>query len=87
VSRRTCGTDERCVISSSLTAAVYLDQPRRLTAHRGRERGLPVRVLNGVSVASGLLKLAGDPQIAQTIGKHRDAGLESQWLFAMTEVW
>ena len=31
------------------------------------------------------LKLAGDPQIAQTIGKHRDAGLESQWLFAMTE--
>jgi len=31
------------------------------------------------------LKLAGDPHIAQTIGKHRDAGLESQWLFAMTE--
>jgi uncharacterized protein (DUF1330 family) len=32
------------------------------------------------------LKLAGDPQIARTIGRHRDAGLESQWLFAMTEV-
>lgn len=32
------------------------------------------------------LKLAGDPEIARTIGKHRDAGLESQWLFAMTEV-
>jgi uncharacterized protein (DUF1330 family) len=31
------------------------------------------------------LRLAGDPKIAQTIGKHRDAGLESQWLFAMTE--
>ena len=31
------------------------------------------------------LKLACDPHIAQTIGKHRDAGLASQWLFAMTE--
>jgi uncharacterized protein (DUF1330 family) len=30
------------------------------------------------------LKLAGDPEIARTIGQHRDAGLESQWLFAMT---
>lgn len=33
----------------------------------------------------GFLKLAGDPHIAQTIGKHQDAGLASQWLFAMTE--
>ena len=32
------------------------------------------------------LELAGDPEIAKTIGKHREAGLESQWLFAMTEV-
>lgn len=32
------------------------------------------------------LALAGDPEIAETIGKHREAGLESQWLFAMTEV-
>jgi hypothetical protein len=32
------------------------------------------------------LQLAGDPEIARTIGKHREAGLESQWLFAMTEV-
>jgi hypothetical protein len=32
------------------------------------------------------LKLAGDPQIARTIGQHRDAGLESQWLFAMTAI-
>lgn len=32
------------------------------------------------------LELAGDPEVAQTIGKHREAGLESQWLFAMTEV-
>jgi uncharacterized protein (DUF1330 family) len=32
------------------------------------------------------LALAGDPEIAATIGKHREAGLESQWLFAMTEV-
>ncbi len=32
------------------------------------------------------IDLAGDPEIANTIGKHRDAGLESQWLFAMTEV-
>jgi hypothetical protein len=32
------------------------------------------------------LELAGDPEIANTIGKHREAGLESQWLFAMTEV-
>jgi hypothetical protein len=32
------------------------------------------------------LELAGDPEIARTIGKHREAGLESQWLFAMTEV-
>jgi hypothetical protein len=32
------------------------------------------------------LELAGDPEVAATIGKHREAGLESQWLFAMTEV-
>lgn len=32
------------------------------------------------------LDLAGDPDIAQTIGRDRDAGLESQWLLAMTEV-
>jgi hypothetical protein len=32
------------------------------------------------------IELAGDPEVAATIGKHRDAGLESQWLFAMTEV-
>jgi hypothetical protein len=32
------------------------------------------------------LELAGDPQIASTIGRHRDAGLQSQWLLAMTEV-
>jgi hypothetical protein len=31
------------------------------------------------------VELAGDPEVAATIGKHRDAGLESQWLFAMTE--
>ncbi len=32
------------------------------------------------------LDLAGDPEIAGTIGRERDAGLESQWLLAMTEV-
>jgi uncharacterized protein (DUF1330 family) len=32
------------------------------------------------------LELAGDPEVARTIGKHREAGLESQWLFAMTEL-
>lgn len=32
------------------------------------------------------LQLAGDPEVAATIGKHREAGLESQWLFAMSEV-
>ena len=32
------------------------------------------------------LELAGDPEIARTIGQHRDDGLESQWLLAMTEV-
>lgn len=32
------------------------------------------------------LELAGDPEVASTIGAHREAGLESQWLFAMTEV-
>jgi hypothetical protein len=32
------------------------------------------------------LELAGDREIADSIGKHREAGLESQWLFAMTEV-
>lgn len=32
------------------------------------------------------LELAGDPEVARTIGTHREAGLESQWLFAMTEV-
>jgi uncharacterized protein (DUF1330 family) len=32
------------------------------------------------------LELAADPEITRTINPHRDAGLESQWLFAMTEV-
>jgi hypothetical protein len=32
------------------------------------------------------LELAGDPEIAQTIGRHREDGLEGQWLLAMTEV-
>ena len=32
------------------------------------------------------LALAGDPEIAATIGKHREAGLENQWLFAMSEL-
>ena len=32
------------------------------------------------------LELAADPEITRTIMPHRDAGLESQWLFAMTEV-
>jgi hypothetical protein len=32
------------------------------------------------------LELAGDAEIAATIGRHRDDGLESQWLLAMTEV-
>jgi uncharacterized protein (DUF1330 family) len=32
------------------------------------------------------LKLAGDPEVAATIGKHREAGLESQWLFAVNEI-
>jgi uncharacterized protein (DUF1330 family) len=31
------------------------------------------------------LELAGDPEIAETIGKHRDVALESQWLLVMTE--
>ncbi len=35
---------------------------------------------------SRYLELAGDPEVAATIGRYRDAGLESQWLFAMTEV-
>ncbi len=32
------------------------------------------------------LQLAGDPEVASTIGRHREAGLASQWLFAMTEM-
>lgn len=32
------------------------------------------------------VELAGDPEVAATIGRYRDAGLESQWLFAMSEV-
>lgn len=35
---------------------------------------------------SRYLELAGDPEVAATIGRYREAGLESQWLFAMTEV-
>jgi uncharacterized protein (DUF1330 family) len=31
------------------------------------------------------LELAGDPEIAETIGKHRDLALDSQWLLVMTE--
>jgi uncharacterized protein (DUF1330 family) len=31
------------------------------------------------------LELAGDPEIARTIGPHRDAALDSQWLLVMTE--
>jgi hypothetical protein len=32
------------------------------------------------------VRLAGDPEVAATIGRYRESGLESQWLFAMTEV-
>lgn len=32
------------------------------------------------------VELAGDPEIAATIGKHREAGLRSQWLFAVSEI-
>lgn len=35
---------------------------------------------------AAFLELAGDPDIAATIGKDRDAGLKSQWLFALSEV-
>lgn len=31
------------------------------------------------------LEIAGDPHVTDDIGKHRAAGLESQWLVAMTE--
>lgn len=31
------------------------------------------------------LEIAGDPHVTDNIGKHRAAGLESQWLIAMTE--
>lgn len=31
------------------------------------------------------LEIAGDPHVTDDIGKHRAAGLESQWLIAMTE--
>lgn len=31
------------------------------------------------------LELAGDPEIAETIGKHRDLALDSQWLLVMTD--
>jgi uncharacterized protein (DUF1330 family) len=30
------------------------------------------------------LEIAGDPHVTDNIGKHRAAGLESQWLIAMT---
>ena len=32
------------------------------------------------------VQLAADPHIAETIGKNRDNALESQWLFALSEV-
>lgn len=32
------------------------------------------------------VQLASDPRIAETIGKNRDTALESQWLFALSEV-
>ena len=32
------------------------------------------------------VQLAMDPRIAETIGKNRDSALESQWLFALSEV-
>lgn len=31
------------------------------------------------------LEIAGDPHVTDNIGKHRAAGLDSQWLIAMTE--
>jgi hypothetical protein len=34
---------------------------------------------------SAFLELAGDAQVAATIGKHREAGLESQWLLVTEE--
>lgn len=32
------------------------------------------------------VQLAADPRIAETIGRNRDTALESQWLFALSEV-
>lgn len=32
------------------------------------------------------VQLAADPKIAETIGRNRDTALESQWLFALSEV-
>ena len=32
------------------------------------------------------VQLAMDPRIAETIGKNRESALESQWLFALSEV-
>jgi hypothetical protein len=31
------------------------------------------------------MEIAGDPHVTEDIGKHRAAGLEMQWLIAMTE--
>jgi uncharacterized protein (DUF1330 family) len=32
------------------------------------------------------LKIVNDPHVTEDIGKHRSAGLESQWLLATTEI-
>lgn len=32
------------------------------------------------------LEIAGDPHVTEDIGKHREGGLESQWLLAATEL-
>lgn len=34
---------------------------------------------------AAFLAIGGDPHVTENIGKHREAGLESQWLIAMTE--
>ena len=60
----------------------------RRTYEIGVRRALGARrhdILVQFLAEASFLSLAGDPEIARTIGKHRDGGLESQWLFAMTE--
>lgn len=48
--------------------------------------GFDVVALMKYPSRKAFLEMANDPDVAKDIGRHRAAGLESQWLLATTEI-